>query len=152
MLLPPCSAQQPAESDSDCVKKVDKLIRYAQSFIGVSYVWGANGPDSFDCSGFACYVYAKMGITLPRNSKWQSEAGERRSIRNVRKGDLVFFASGVPPDRDITHVGVVISDYENGNFRFIHANKGSGCVSISEFKEPAFKHSLVGVRNVLLCY
>lgn len=143
-----CGAQ---ESDDDCQYQIDRLIRFAESYVGTPYVWAANGPDQFDCSGFVRFVYAHFDINLPRTSILQSETGEMRSLDNIQRGDLVFFISGTPPDRDVSHVGIAITDYKDGNFRFIHANSGAGRVSFSEYKEPYYRHSFGGARHVFPC-
>lgn len=137
----------------NCELKINKLIRHAKMFIGTPYVWAANGPDSFDCSGFVHYLYSYAGIDVKRNSKQLSQGGIYVPLRKVKKGDLVFFVSGTPPERDITHVGIVISDYDkkNNDFRFIHANRGAGCVSIDNYKDSRFKNSYGGVRRYFDC-
>ena len=137
---------------SSCSRKIEKMIRYAKSFIGTPYLWAANGPDSFDCSGFVRFVYAHIGYDLPRNSRSQSQVGIQQSIHTARKGDLIFFVSGTTPPIDITHVGIIISDADkNGDFQFIHANHGAGCVSISNFSEPYFQSHYGGCRRVIQC-
>ena len=150
MLAATCNAQQsPVITDSCCVKKIDSLVRYAKRCVGIPYEWGGDGPDSYDCSGFVCHVYAYVGVSLPRNSKLQSEAGVFKTRRTIKKGDLVFFVSGEP--REISHVGIAITDYEDGNFKFIHANRKDGCVSVSQFNDPFFKNSYGGTRRIILC-
>lgn len=67
------------------------LVKTAMQFIGTPYAWGANGPLSFDCSGFTKYVYAQMGITLPRVSYQQGNGGQAVARDKMRPGDLVFW-------------------------------------------------------------
>lgn len=145
---------QTASDSLACSLKVDRIIRTAKGFLGTPYVWAANGPDSFDCSGFVHYIYATVGVDVKRQSKQLSETGDEIPYRKARKGDLVFFVSGTPPERDITHVGIIISDYDSKSdgFRFIHANRSSGCVSINELSESRFRNSYGGVRRVMPCW
>ncbi len=72
---------------------IDKseILRYAVAELGKPYVYGATGPDTFDCSGFTSYVYKKVGISIPRTSAIQAENGEFVEKENLRSGDLVFF-------------------------------------------------------------
>ena len=97
----------------------EKIIDFAKTKLGSPYVWGATGPNSFDCSGFVGYVYQKTaGLVLPRVSRDQAEFRPRISSMNMKKGDLVFFETtgkGV-----ISHVGIYMGDRQ-----FIHASSGS---------------------------
>lgn len=148
------SAEENSLMDSlECVFAIDRMIRFAERFQGVPYVWAANGPDSFDCSGFVHYVYSHAGYKVKRNSKLLSQEGRDIAIVEVKKGDLVFFVSGVPPERDVSHVGIAISDYdpETRNFQFIHANKRDNCVAISNYNEQRFRNSSGGARRVIAC-
>ena len=97
--------------------KANEVIAYAKTLLGKPYVWGAQGPNSFDCSGFTYYVFKnKAGITLPRNSAVQSKYGTYVSKSNLKAGDLVFFDTNGANDGNVSHVGMYI-----GNNEFIHA-------------------------------
>lgn len=99
-----------------------QLVRFARRYgpgSGIVYVWGGDGPFGFDCSGYVNYLYRRVGITIPRDSRsqWTSLAG--RDIRKGRErpGDAVYFTgsltganAGPPPG----HVGLYI-----GGGRFI---------------------------------
>jgi len=78
--------------------------------LGKPYVWGAEGPDSFDCSGLTQWVWAKGGVHLPHYTGDQWNAGRHVSRAELIPGDLVFFHA------DLDHVGVYI-----GNDQMIHA-------------------------------
>ena len=106
---------------------VDELLDYARTFIGTPYLWGASGPNQFDCSGFTSYVFREFGYNLPHNSTRQFQ--ETRPVERfgeLRKGDLVFFGER-RSIRNIGHVGIVIDiDLEHGMFWFIHASTSHG--------------------------
>ncbi|MYR59521.1 hypothetical protein GTY54_25870, partial [Streptomyces sp. SID625] len=73
----------------------------AQSVIGSPYVYGATGPSSFDCSGLTSWAYAQAGVTIPRTSEAQANAGQRiYSQSQLQVGDLVLFYG------DLHHVGL----------------------------------------------
>ncbi|HET7010010.1 MAG TPA: NlpC/P60 family protein, partial [Anaerolineales bacterium] len=74
-------------SDASAADAVD----LAADLIGRPYVWGAEGPTAFDCSGLTQYVFREFGIDLPRRAISQSRAGE--AVRRLRRGDLVFFST-----------------------------------------------------------
>src|SRR5687767_6941656 len=83
-------------------------VELAARLIGRPYVWGAEGPDAFDCSGLMQYIFAKFGIDLPRRAIDQSRVGERVG-RRLEPGDLLFFSNDSRRSL-VTHVGI----YEGG--------------------------------------
>lgn len=78
------------------------VIEIAARYVGVAYVYGGTTPDGFDCSGFTSYVYAQLGITLPRTSADQLYAGVQVPRDQAQPGDLVWSPG---------HVGI----YAGGN-------------------------------------
>ncbi|WP_312285883.1 C40 family peptidase [Terrisporobacter sp.] len=96
--------------------KNESVVNLAMAQLGKPYVWGGNGPNSFDCSGFTSYVYLHArGTSLPRISYDQARVGTAVGTSNLKKGDLLHFAT-VTPGRT-SHVGIYI-----GNNQFIHAS------------------------------
>ncbi|TKJ20432.1 C40 family peptidase [Blastococcus sp. CCUG 61487] len=88
--------------------------------VGDRYVWGASGPDAFDCSGLTSYAYAAAGVSLPHSSRSQSQMGRPVSRGELQPGDLVFFYSPV------SHVGMYI-----GNGQMVHASTSSQPVKVA---------------------
>ena len=88
-----------------------KAVDVALAHVGEPYVWGAAGPNAFDCSGLTQYAYAAAGVTLPHSSKTQSTMGTPVARADLQPGDLVFFYSPV------SHVGMYI-----GNGQMVHAS------------------------------
>ena len=118
---------------------------YAKSLLGKPYVWGAEGPNSFDCSGFTYYVFKNSaGITLPRTSSAQSKYGKSVSKSNLKAGDLIFFDTVGPNNGAVTHVGLYI-----GNGQFIHAASGQGKVVINNLNSSYYVKAYVNARRVL---
>lgn len=108
--------------------KIDRMINLLEKQVGKKYVWGTEGPDTFDCSGLVKYVYSEvMGITLPRISYEQAEFGKDVERENLKPGDLVFFDT-MNKGR-VSHVGIYI-----GNNEFIHAANSRKGVIKSELK------------------
>ncbi|MGW2828673.1 NlpC/P60 family protein [Streptomyces sp. NPDC001286] len=116
----PATAQAP---DS----RAAAAVQYAYSKLGSPYVWGATGPDAFDCSGLVQSAYRSAGVSLPRTTYAQIDAGRRVSRSELLPGDLVFFYSG------ISHVGIYI-----GNGQMIHAPNPSAPVRIAPIDEMPF--------------
>ena len=66
------------------------IVEIASRYVGVPYVWGGTTPDGFDCSGFTSYVYAQVGISLPRTSGDQRYAGTEVPADQAQPGDLIW--------------------------------------------------------------
>ena len=119
-------------------KSSSQVANYAYNFLGRPYVYGANGPNAFDCSGFTSYVYRHFGVSLPRTASSQFSAGSAVSRNNLAPGDLVVFHTvGY-----LGHVGLYI-----GGGDFIHA-ASSGRVKISSLSEGYYRTRYAGARRV----
>ncbi|WP_406439625.1 NlpC/P60 family protein [Streptomyces sp. NBC_00631] len=119
----PLTAGSVAATDS----RAAAAVAYAYAKLGSPYVWGATGPDAFDCSGLAQAAYRSAGVSIPRTTYAQINAGRRVSRSELQPGDLVFFYSG------ISHVGIYI-----GNGEMIHAPNPSAPVRIAPIDEMPF--------------
>ncbi len=86
-------------------------VATAKAQLGKPYVWAADGPDAFDCSGLTMYAWAAAGVSLPHSSADQINYGTRVSLDNLEPGDLIFYYS------PIHHVGMYV-----GNGMIIHAS------------------------------
>jgi cell wall-associated NlpC family hydrolase len=78
-------------------------IEAAESRLGTPYVWGATGPDAFDCSGLMQYAFDQAGKDLPRTSAAQSQVGQKVSMDSLKPGDLIFLYS--PVSHVVMYVG-----------------------------------------------
>jgi cell wall-associated NlpC family hydrolase len=87
---------------------VATAIQAARSRLGVPYVWGATGPDSFDCSGLTQWSYAHAGIALPRTAAEQWNSGPHPSLSQLEPGDLLFWATDTSNPATIHHVTIYI--------------------------------------------
>ena len=122
----------------------DSIISIAMTKLGAPYHFGSPGPNSFDCSGFARYVFKRAGISLLRSSREQYKQGEKvGDLDEMSAGDLVFFAR----KGNIYHVGIVVS-VEGNHFKFIHASY-SGIV-ISDSAEPYYRAHYYGAKKIIV--
>lgn len=87
-----------------------RAVAFARAQLGKPYVWGATGPNSYDCSGLTRAAWRAAGVTLPRTTWDQVEAAPRIATKQLRPGDLIFYYA------DISHVGIYV-----GGGRMIHA-------------------------------
>lgn len=95
-------------------------LRYALAQVGKSYVYGAAGPNAFDCSGLTMRAWGAAGVGLPHSSNAQQGSGMRVSEGDLQPGDLVFYYSPV------SHVGMYL-----GNGLIVHAANPSQGVRVS---------------------
>ena len=99
-------------------------VRTALAQIGDPYVYGAAGPDAFDCSGLTMYAWAAAGVSLPHNAAMQASTGTPVSLSSLQPGDLVFYYS------PISHVGMYI-----GHGEIVHAPHTGSSVQIVPMTE-----------------
>ncbi len=116
-------AAAPAQSYSG-----GSVVDIAYRYVGTPYVWGGTTPAGFDCSGFTSYVYAQVGINLPRSSSAQRNAGTVVSASEARAGDLVWWPG---------HVGIYL-----GNGQYIAAHSVGNPLSA----RPIYKSNPTFVR------
>ena len=99
--------------------------------VGDAYVWGAGGPNAFDCSGLTQYAYSAAGVSLPHSSKSQSGMGQAVSRDQLQPGDLLFYYSPT------SHVAMYI-----GNGQMVHASTPSKPVQVVSFASMSgFTHA-----------
>lgn len=101
-----------AAADGSYAAKAEKVVAFAEAQLGKPYVWGAGGPNSYDCSGLTRAAWREAGVSLPRTTYDQAEVGTRVAKSRLHPGDLVFFYD------DISHVGIYV-----GGGQMIHAPK-----------------------------
>jgi hypothetical protein len=119
------------------------LVRTARRFLGVPYRWGGTDPEEgLDCSGLTMVSYRLNGLNLPRVSRNQYRAGHAVAKSDLKRGDLVFFAT--KGGTRVTHVGMYV-----GEGRFIHAPRTGKTVRIANLSNPFFARTYVGGRSYL---
>jgi peptidoglycan DL-endopeptidase CwlO len=107
-------------------------VNAALSKQGDPYVWGATGPNSFDCSGLTQWAYKQAGVSLPRSTYSQVAVGTSVSEANLQPGDLMFFYS------DYSHEGIYI-----GNGNMVHAPQSGESVKVMPYKYMGTKPSAI---------
>ncbi|MBP2665567.1 MAG: hypothetical protein H6Q76_547 [Firmicutes bacterium] len=120
-------------------KDVGRLLNLAMRYGGVPYVWGGATPEGFDCSGFVQYVFAQIGVNLPRTADVQYEVGRKIMQSDLQQGDLVFFETYEP---GASHDGIFVGDGQ-----FIAANSGTG-VAVVSLSDPYWSGRYLGARRL----
>ena len=124
---------------------IQQLISSAKQYEGVRYRVGGTTTAGMDCSGLVCTVFNAYDIQLPRRSVDMSKVGEKLKLKDVQKGDLVFFKTsnrGV-----INHVGLV-TEVRDDEILFIHSSVQRGVI-ISSTKEPYYHRTFAQANRVL---
>jgi cell wall-associated NlpC family hydrolase len=141
------SSESSSQTDGNATTvNTDSMFRanvcaMAKSLLGSRYVYGATGPNSFDCSGFCQYIYKKNGKTIPRTSSSQYAACTKVSKANLQPGDLVFF-SATAGGSSVGHVGIYV-----GNDQMIHAANSNAGVITSSLSSTYYTTHYVGAGH-----
>ncbi|SEP00524.1 NlpC/P60 family protein [Trujillonella endophytica] len=110
------------------------VVAAALAQVGDPYVWGASGPNGFDCSGLTQFAYAAAGVSLPHSSRAQAGMGVAVSRGELQPGDVVYFYSPV------SHVGIYI-----GNGQMVHARTFGQPVAVTSVDMRGY----AGARRIL---
>jgi cell wall-associated NlpC family hydrolase len=132
-------APPPPPADSGAVVSADTenaAVAVAYQQLGKPYVWGAEGPDSYDCSGLTMYSYAQVGVHMDHWTGYQWNEGIHIASGDARPGDLFFFATDTSNPDTIHHVGMYV-----GNGQMIEAPYTGANVRVSS----AYRSDLIGV-------
>jgi phenylalanyl-tRNA synthetase beta subunit len=143
------------------VRPIDEVLKLALTFVGVPYKYGASvfydAPNSFDCSGFLCFLFGQAGVLIPRVSVDQYVFGNKIDEKELKAGDTVYSNTGVGkihhktleflPGMDIPegvdHCGLYL-----GNGKIIHATALTGNVIIEDLKISERFKNIVGYRRM----
>ena len=115
--------------------KYGGVVGIAMQYLGIPYVYGGSSPSGFDCSGFTSYVFAQVGVSLPRTAAAQYGSGTPVDRSQLQPGDLVFF-------NGLGHVGIYV-----GGGSFIHSPHTGDVVKISSLS-GWYSSTWVGARRL----
>ena len=126
--------------------KADDIINTALTFSGVRYKYGGTTRKGMDCSGLLYVSFSEHDVELPRTSMRMAEKGKKIRVKDIEKGDLLFFKTSRTSKR-INHVGMVVR-VENDEIKFIHASTSRG-VTVSSLREGFWNQAFVKATRIL---
>ena len=118
---------------------MNALVSLAKSKLGCKYVWGAAGPNQFDCSGLTSWIHKQLGVSIPRTSLAQSKSGKLVNKSDLQPGDLLFWKT---TSAEVGHVGMYV-----GNGQFIHAPNKSKPVKYDSLSSSYYSSRYVCARR-----
>ena len=133
------SSNSSSNSSSSSNSIGEKLVNLAKGKLGCKYVYGATGPNTFDCSGLTQWCHKQLGITIPRTSLDQSKSGKSVNKSNLQPGDLIFWKT---TSAEVGHVGMYV-----GNGQFIHAPNKSKPVKYDSLSSSYYSSRYVRARR-----
>lgn len=136
------TVQEPAQTtntNTEVSKKGSTVVQTATNYIGSRYVYGASGPNSFDCSGFTSYIYRQHGVSLNRTAAGQYSNGTAVARSDLQPGDLIMFGKS-----GINHVAIYI-----GGGNIVHAANPKRGVTIDTINSGYYNNNYVGARRVI---
>lgn len=132
---------QPAQATASLAHFGVEVVESAKQHLGMPYVWGGESPRvGFDCSGLVKYTFNEFNVSLPHRADLQYAYGQPVAIKDLEKGDIVFFRSG---GNWIGHVGIYV-----GSNKFIHAPRRGKPIQIDNLTNGWYRNHFVGARRI----
>ncbi|MCH7323731.1 NlpC/P60 family protein [Solibacillus sp. MA9] len=129
---------------SDIAKPTaDTIIKEAKRFLDLPYLWAGTSSWGYDCSGILYGVFRTHGIMIPRDSFYQATGGKAVAKKDLKPGDLVFFAYNGGKG-EVYHVGLYV-----GDGKMLHAPHYASKVKIESMNQGAYKKNYSGARRYL---
>lgn len=146
--LSSCSSSKKVVKNNPKNSKIsiaDKIVWTAVTYKGVPYKFGGTTKKGMDCSGLIYTSFKQRGKEIPRVSHVMAQEGFIISLKEVKRGDLLFFKTAKTKNK-VNHVGLVTS--VNGEIKFIHATSSRGVI-VSSLEEKYWKRAYVKAKRVL---
>ena len=140
----PVSGISTSKVEARVESKQQKVNTTAKSFLGSPYKYGGTTENGFDCSGLVYCSFQSVGLSLPRSSRSQANAGVEVDRKNIKSGDIIFFAQ---PGGEISHSGIVEKVFKD-NILFIHSSSSKGVI-ISSINEAYWKKRFVKAVRII---
>lgn len=148
--LPLCAFARRHKDNTRALR--DSIVMESTKHLGKKYQYAGKGPNRFDCSGFTGYVFRQFGYELAASSASQYLQGDKVSVEDAKKGDLIFFKGSNAKSKGVGHVGIiseVIPDGKNTTLRFIHASISSGITIDNYPTADYYKIRFIGIKRIV---
>lgn len=126
--------------------KATAIVSTALSFSGTPYQYGGSTRGGMDCSGLIYSAFRENGIAVPRTAYDLAKQGKKINVKNLKKGDLLYFKTGKSKKR-INHAGLVV-EVRGKEIKFIHSTTSRG-VLISSLREGYWNEAFVKAMRIL---
>ncbi len=126
--------------------KADSIVEKAMAFSGTRYKFGGTTKRGMDCSGLVYVALLENDIAFPRVSHQMANEAKRIKLKEVERGDLLFFKTSKSGKR-INHVGLVV-EVDGDDIRFIHSTSSRGVI-VSSLREGFWSHSFIKATRFL---
>lgn len=149
-ILPLCAFARRHKDNTRSLR--DSIVMESTKHLGKKYQYAGKGPNRFDCSGFTGYVFRQFGYELAASSASQYLQGDKISVEDAKKGDLIFFKGSNAKSKGVGHVGIiseVIPDGKNTTLRFIHASISSGITIDNYPTADYYKIRFIGIKRII---
>ncbi len=140
------SGNLPVKKERSISKETAAVIKSAKRYKGTRYKYGGDSKRGMDCSGLIYVAFEDNNISVPRTTSKLRSFGNWVDLKDVKSGDLVFFATK-KNSRKVNHVGIV-TEVQNGDLSFIHASTSKGVIE-SKLSERYWYFAFVQARRVM---
>ncbi len=128
--------------DMSTLSAGQRVVKIAEQYLGLPYIYGGSTPAGFDCSGFTSYVYKQLGYSLYRSSYQQINNGVPVSKSELMPGDLLLFKQ--PGASRISHVGIYV-----GNGMMIHSPRTGDVIKYASIVSGYFNNCYYAARRIV---
>jgi len=150
LIKPSSWAAVPGDSLAAKTSLGDRVLQFAQKYLGTPYVYAGKDGRGFDCSGFLYFVYKNFSIALPASSGAYRAVGREIRLQDARPGDVMVFTGTNSAIRQPGHVGIVYEKMGE-DIRFIHCSsaKNTNCVTYNVLSQPNYTRRFLKVVRVI---
>ncbi len=127
-------------------KLTEQIINTALTFSGTRYKFGGTTSKGMDCSGLLYVAFGEHDIQLPRASYQMAEEAQKINLKEVSKGDLLFFGTSRRKN-NINHVGLVVQ-VDGNDIKFIHSTSSRGVI-VSSLQEGYWNYAFIKAARIL---